>query len=193
PPQVDPTQIETPASAAVAHEVAQKSIVLLKNAPGTLPLDRAHVGSIAVVGALAATPDLGDHGSSWAAPSSAVAPLDGIRAAAGAIPVTLAATAPLSPEGQAVGAASDIPGVVAGLTYLDEGEGLITIGDRAGLVLPRDQDTLIASVAALNPRTIVVLEGSGALTMPWLDAVAAVLMAWYPGQSGGTAIGEVLF
>src|SRR5439155_1028313 len=59
--------------------------------------------------------------------------------------------------------------------------------------LPRGQDGLVAAVAAANPRTIVVLEGSGALLMPWLGQVSAVLMAWYPGEAGGTAIAEVLF
>ncbi len=193
PPALDPSKVETPANAAVALEVAQKSIVLLKNAGDTLPLDRTHVGSIAVVGPLAAMANLGDHGSSLAAPSSAVAPLDGIRADAGPVTVAYASTDPLSPADQAAIAAADAAVVVAGLTYADEGEGLVTIGDRVGLALPGDQDALIAAVAALNPRTIVVLEGSGALLMPWLDDVSAVLMAWYPGQSGGTGIAQILF
>jgi len=59
--------------------------------------------------------------------------------------------------------------------------------------MPREQNSLIAAVAGLNPRTIVVLEGSGPILLPWLDAVPAVLMAWYPGQSGGDAIAEVVF
>ena len=54
--------------------------------------------------------------------------------------------------------------------YPDENEGqinaLIPHGDRVSLALPRDQDGLIAAVAALNPRTIVVLEGSGPVLMP---------------------------
>ena len=75
----------------------------------------------------------------------------------------------------------------------DEGEGLITIGDRLGLALPRGQDQLITDVVALNPRTVVVLEGSGAITMPWADDVPAIVMAWYPGEEGGTAIADVLF
>jgi beta-glucosidase len=48
-------------------------------------------------------------------------------------------------------------------------------------------------VAALNTRTVVVLEGGSAITMPWVDDVAAILMAWYPGMKGGNAIAEVLF
>jgi beta-glucosidase len=194
PPVTDPTQVGTPAHLDLARDVERESIVLLKNAGTALPFDRAALGSLVVVGDLAARPNLGDLGSSTVIPTSAaVVPLDGIRAAAGAVPVTQVTSMPLSPEDQAAVAAADAAIVVAGLTSDDEGEGAITIGDRASLVLPRDQDALIAAVAALNPRTIVVLQGSGAVLMPWLDDVAAVLEAWYPGQEGGTAIGEVLF
>ena len=193
PPVSDPTQVGTPAHLDLARDVERESIVLLKNAASALPLDRAGLGSLVVVGDLAARRNLGDLGSSTVTPTSAVIPLDGIRAAAGAVPVTHVTSMPLTAEDQAAVAAADAAIVVAGLTSDDEGEGTITVGDRASLVLPRDQDALIAAVAALNPRTIVVLEGSGAVLMPWVDDVAAVLEAWYPGQEGGTAIGEVLF
>jgi beta-glucosidase len=69
------------------------------------------------------------------------------------------------------------------------GEGM----DRTSLSLPGDQDQLIAAVAAANPRTVVVLHTAGAVLMPWLDQVAAVVQAWYPGQQSGDAIAAVLF
>ena len=47
-------------------------------------------------------------------------------------------------------------------------------------------------MAATGTPTVVVLIGGSAITMPWLDAVDAVLMAWYPGQAGGTAVADVL-
>ena len=65
--------------------------------------------------------------------------------------------------------------------------------DRPSLALPADQDRLISEVAAANPRTIVVLNTASAVTMPWLSNVAAVLEAWYPGQTDGTALADVLF
>jgi beta-glucosidase len=40
---------------------------------------------------------------------------------------------------------------------------------------------------------VVVLQTGGAVTMPWLDDVAAVLQAWYPGQECGNSIADVLF
>jgi len=193
PPVPDPTQIETTAHTSLTRQVADEAIVLLKNDSSALPLDRTRVHSIAVVGPLAAMANLGDHGSSLVNPSFAVAPLDGIQAGAGSVAVTYVPSAQLSMSDQATVAAADAAVVVAGLTFNDEGEGQVTIGDRANLALPGDQDQLIAAVAAANPRTIVVLEGSGALLMPWVDQAAAILMAWYPGQEGGNAIADVLF
>jgi beta-glucosidase len=65
--------------------------------------------------------------------------------------------------------------------------------DRRSLALPADQDALISAVAAANPRTIVVLNTSSAVTMPWLAQVAGVVEVWFPGQTAGTAISRVLF
>ena len=49
-------------------------------------------------------------------------------------------------------------------------------------------------VAGKADTTVVVLEGGSAITMEsWVDAADAVLMAWYPGHMGGTAIAEVIF
>ena len=69
------------------------------------------------------------------------------------------------------------------------GEGM----DRQSLALPGDQDRLITAVARNNPRTVVVLNTPGPVLMPWLDAVAAVLQVWYPGEQFGTALARVLF
>jgi beta-glucosidase len=59
--------------------------------------------------------------------------------------------------------------------------------------LPGRQDELISRVAAVSGRTVVVLQSGGPVAMPWLDKVAAVLQAWYPGQECGNAIADVLF
>jgi beta-glucosidase len=59
--------------------------------------------------------------------------------------------------------------------------------------LPWGQDALIEAIAAANPKTVVTLTGGGAVdTHRWLDKVPALLMTYYPGQEGGTAIAEVL-
>jgi beta-glucosidase len=66
-------------------------------------------------------------------------------------------------------------------------------GDRP-YALPSEQTQLIRDVAAVNPHVVVILEAGGNVAMKdWIDQVPALMDAWYPGQAGGRAIGEVLF
>ena len=65
-------------------------------------------------------------------------------------------------------------------------------GADRSLALPGDADQLIAAVAAVNPRTVVVINSGGAVLMPWLANVAGVVEAWYPGEEDGTAVAAVL-
>jgi beta-glucosidase len=84
---------------------------------------------------------------------------------------------------------ADVAVVAAGFNPPTEGESY----DRT-FELPWGQDALIEAVAAANPRTIVTLTGGGGMdTRRWLSKVPALLHTYYPGQEGGTAVGEVLF
>jgi beta-glucosidase len=65
-------------------------------------------------------------------------------------------------------------------------------GSGPTLALPEDQDRLIEEVAAANPRTIVVLNSGGPVSMPWRDRVRAILEMWFPGQEGGWATARLL-
>src|SRR5690348_5294011 len=65
--------------------------------------------------------------------------------------------------------------------------------DRFSLNLPSAQDELISAVAAANPHTVVVVNAGAPVAMPWLSQVAAVVDAWYPGESNGTALASVLY
>lgn len=65
--------------------------------------------------------------------------------------------------------------------------------DLPNMRLPGRQEELIEKVAAVNPRTVVVLQTGGPIEMPWLDKISAVIQAWYPGQEAGNAIADVLF
>ncbi len=65
--------------------------------------------------------------------------------------------------------------------------------DRTGLRTPGDLDAVIEAVAAVNPKTVVVLNTAGPVAMPWLDKVSGVVEAWYPGQFDGEAIAAILF
>jgi len=60
------------------------------------------------------------------------------------------------------------------------------------LTLPGAQDQLVDAVARAQRRTVVVLETGGPVLLPWVDAVAGVVEAWYPGSQGGVAIARVL-
>jgi beta-glucosidase len=65
--------------------------------------------------------------------------------------------------------------------------------DRTSLALPGDENALIEAVADANPHTVVVLNTSSAVSMPWLDKVGAVLETWYPGEQYGSALSSLLF
>jgi beta-glucosidase len=58
--------------------------------------------------------------------------------------------------------------------------------------LPGDQDALIDAIASSNPNTIVVLNVSDPVMLPWLSKVRAVVNMWYPGDSGGPATANIL-
>ena len=72
--------------------------------------------------------------------------------------------------------------------YQPESEGM----DLKSLDLSDDQNKLIEAVAAANPKTIVVLETGSPATMPWIDKVAGVVEAWYPGIRGAEALANIL-
>jgi beta-glucosidase len=86
-------------------------------------------------------------------------------------------------------AQSDIALVFVGTNGDWESEG----HDRADLELPGEQAALIERVAAANPNTVVVLQTGSPVIMPWLEKVAGVIQAWFPGQECGHAIADVLF
>lgn len=83
---------------------------------------------------------------------------------------------------------SDVALIFGGMPKGFESEG----HDRPDMQLPGDQDALIAAVAAANPNTVVVLNVGSPVEMPWAGDVAAIVLAYYPGQEGGNALANVL-
>jgi beta-glucosidase len=199
----------------LAMKAAIESMVLLKNDNNTLPIKG--VTKVAVLGAkvpyrttnggstntggtvdFATDVRTGDLGSSrvYHDPSKGVGPYDGIKNTAPA-GVTVVNGNTAADAGDA-----DFVVVVAGLTAQDEGEEYTLAGDRATLGLDAKQTdpqyqsiqgNLIQSVVALGKPMVVVLEGASVIDMPWLSSVPAVVMAWYPGQAGGLALGGLLW
>ncbi|GAA1968229.1 glycoside hydrolase family 3 protein [Amycolatopsis minnesotensis] len=88
----------------------------------------------------------------------------------------------------ALAAETEVAVVVVATTDEVESEGF----DRTSLALPGRQDELVARVAEANPRTIVVVNSGSPVEMPWAADVDVVLLTWFPGQSGGAALADVL-
>jgi beta-glucosidase len=91
---------------------------------------------------------------------------------------------------RAVAAASDadVAIVCIGTTGETESEG----HDRKDMDLPGRQDELIRRVAAVNDRTVVVVNAGAPIAMAWADDVASVLQCWFGGQEMGGALADVL-
>ncbi len=85
-------------------------------------------------------------------------------------------------------AEADAAVVVVGSAELTESEGF----DRPTLALPGRQDELIRRVAAVNGRTIVVVNSGMPVLMPWAEQAGAIVYAWLPGQEFGSALADVL-
>lgn len=189
PANLDRSAVAGPAHAALSRESAEKSFVLLKNERAALPLDPTGVRKLALIGPFASRLNLAGTGSSRMVPPYLVTPEDGIRELAPKVEL-------VSDEGDKpwlaaqAAAGADAALVFVGLTEKDESEGL----DRRHLSLSVHHEELILTVAAANPRTIVVLSTGGALaTENWIDRVPAALVAWYPGMEGGNALARTLF
>lgn len=186
--------------AALARQAAAKSAVLLKNEGTLLPLSLERLRKIAVIGRLAARPNIGDmKGSSHVYPPYVVTPLDGIREKAGS-GIEVLYSEGVNPEDyRLIVKEADAVIVVAGLTSDDEGEYIPHWnsgcgGDRDNLGLKHHDIEMIQSVATMNRNTIVVMQGGGAImTEPWDSSVRAILMSWYPGMEGGHALADILF
>ncbi|EMD62022.1 glycoside hydrolase family 3 protein [Bipolaris sorokiniana ND90Pr] len=96
----------------------------------------------------------------------------------------------LAAEAQDLAKDCDYAIVFTGHTPVWETEGQ----DQASFHLPREgtQDKLIAAVSSVNPKTIVVNSTGVPVALPWLDNVAALVQAWFPGQEAGNAIADIL-
>ncbi|NUP46935.1 MAG: glycoside hydrolase family 3 [Catenulispora sp.] len=179
----------SPNHVTTARGLAQEGTVLLKNASGVLPFGSA-VSSIAVIGADASTKPItqgNPNASGYVTSSGTVTPLQGITARANTSGVKVGYDDGTNSSTAASLAASSSVAVV--FVGKSEGEN----DDQANIDLAASDNALISSVAAANPHTVVVLNTGSAVTMPWLNSVAGVFEAWYPGQEDGNAIAGLLF
>ena len=187
----------------LALRAAREGITLMKN-DGLLPLNRGKIRRLAVLGKLAENENIGDWGSSRVYPPYVVTPLEGLRRIVPDTELIFCDGSDLEVAKKAAREADAILFVV-GLDHGDEGEYVAPQdldpnqfetmgGDRKDLSLHRDEIRLIQAAAPENENSIVVLMGGNTLLVePWFDQVRSVLMAYYPGQEGGTALAEILF
>ncbi|MGY1823073.1 glycoside hydrolase family 3 C-terminal domain-containing protein [Geodermatophilus sp. SYSU D00079] len=181
---------------ALARELAARCAVLLRNERGTLPL--APGTRVAVVGEFARTPRFQGGGSSHVHATRVEAALDAVQELAG-VEVPFAPgfaldgagdAAALREEAVALARSAEVTVVFAGLGEAEESEGF----DRESLDLPAGQVELIRAVAAVAPRTVVVLSHGGVVSLEgWHDEVDAVLEGFLLGQAGGGALADLLY
>ena len=88
----------------------------------------------------------------------------------------------------AAAAGAEVAVVVVGTNADWETEG----EDRDDMHLPGAQDELVRRIAAVNPRTVVVVNAGSPVSMPWLGEVAAVMQVWFPGEAFGEALADML-
>lgn len=198
-----PEQLKT------AYEVAKRSIVLLKN-DGLLPLNLKRVKKIAVIGDNARCKQaLGGVGAGVKTLRE-VTPLDGIREAVGngaevvwaqgyptygeqqrnkRISPQMAPDRKLLAEAVKLARKADVVIFVAGDNREIETEG----SDRVSIKMPQGQNEVAKALAAANKNLVTVVVTGGPLELEAVrDASKALLISWFNGSEGGTALGDVL-
>jgi beta-glucosidase len=225
-PYVDPAEAErvneTPEHRALALKAAREAIILLKNENNLVPLDRAKIRSIAVIGPNAGHVELGEYSGG---PTHKVSIVDGIRQKVGeritvnyaegckitlgdpktGVPTWANDVVKLSDpaedrkkiaEAVKAAQASDVAVVVVGDNVETTREGWAEnhLGDRDSLDLLGSQNDLVRAVVETGKPTIVFLIGGRPLSINYIaEKVPAVFEGWYLGQETGTAVADVLF
>lgn len=200
---------------AIAKEIGEEGIVLLKNQKNVLPINVAKTKKIAVIGENAIKMMTVGGGSSSLKVKYETLPLDGIKARFGKNAEVVFARgyvgdvtgeyngvktgrdltdnrsqAELTKEAVELAKNSDFVIFVGGLNKSDfqDSEG----NDRKDMGLPYHQDELISALAKANKNFTVVLVSGNAVEMPWVKEVPSIVQAWYLGSESGHALASVL-
>ncbi|HEX2099601.1 MAG TPA: glycoside hydrolase family 3 C-terminal domain-containing protein, partial [Candidatus Synoicihabitans sp.] len=197
--------VDGPTHRALARQAAAESIVLLKNAHGTLPLPAAPAGLLIVGPTAANIPAL--LGNYYGVSSRMVTFMEGLAAR---VPegcrLKYRVGCPLSQPGApgvnytfGAAAISEVVIAVLGLDPSLEGEEGDTVaspvgGDRLRIELPENQRVFLRDLRKHAKKLVLVLTGGSAIAIPEEHELAdAVLQVWYPGCEGGHALADVLF
>lgn len=182
----------------LARRAAAESVVLLRNDGAVLPIGPGS-GRVAVIGEFARSPRYQGAGSSKVNPTRLDAALPELEAALGDAWLGFAAgygvddpeadSPSLRAEAVALAAGADTTVVFLGLPASYESEGF----DRNHIDLPGEQIELLAAVAAVTKRVVVVLANGGVVAVrPWEHHADALVEAWLGGQAGGSGVADVL-
>ncbi|MGI6705588.1 MAG: glycoside hydrolase family 3 C-terminal domain-containing protein [Clostridia bacterium] len=198
---------------ALALELSKKSMVLLKNEGGLLPLDRKKLKSIAVIGPNANSRDalVGNYEGTA---TRYITVLEGIQDAVDENTRVFYAEGchlyrdrvqglgePRDRFAEAISAAerADVVVMCLGLDANIEGEegdasNEYASGDKRDLKLPGLQQELLETIHKVGKPLILVLLSGSALAVTWADQnIPAIIQAWYPGAQGGKAIADLIF
>ncbi|MGN8991570.1 glycoside hydrolase family 3 N-terminal domain-containing protein [Bacteroides clarus] len=205
-------EVEKAANEAVALQASRESVVLLKNADNTLPLNIDKIKKIAVCGPNADEEGYAlTHYGPLAVEVTTV--LEGIREKAQGKAEVLYTKGcdlvdahwpeseiieyPLTPDEQAEIDRAAANARQADVAVVVLGGGQRTCGEnksRTSLELPGRQLKLLQAVQATGKPVVLVLINGRPLSVNWADKfVPAILEAWYPGSKGGTAVADILF
>jgi beta-glucosidase len=193
----EPAPWEREENKALARLATQKSIVLLKNSGGLLPLDKEAIKTVAVVGTRADQVLLDWYSGT---PPYAVSPLEGIRAKVGADVVVKHASNNDGGAAVAVAGSADVvivcvgnhPTGAAGWAKVTKDSYGKEAVDRKIITL--EDEELIKQVYAVNPRMVVVLISSFPYAMNWTqENVPAIVHMTHNSQETGNALADVLF
>jgi beta-glucosidase len=211
-PYVDPAAVPgktmQPADVAAARNAAARSMVLLKNDKGALPLSTS-LKKIAVVGPIADSDDLLGPWAGQGQRSDVVTVADGIRAAAPDADVTVKRGCAITGDGFDTPVSNcpepDEPGFGDVADAAEDADAtVVVVGEASGqsgeaasrqnIDLPGKQQELIDAVKATGKPFVVVMANGRPLTIPSAHAAApAIVEAWFGGIQTGNAIADVLF
>ncbi len=194
-----------------ALKIAEEGIVLLKNAANILPLKRASLKTIAVIGENADRENAYGGGSSQIKAKYEITPLHGLKNLLGSGTTInyvqgykIARNGVADPQmiQQAVDAATkaDAAIIFCGWTHgynynlwSDNAYDAEDV-DKPNMNMPFGQDELIKAVLKANPNTVVVLMGGGPIDITqWVGQAKGIVEGWYPGMEGGNALAKILF
>jgi beta-glucosidase len=189
-----PSVVGSPANMALARRAEDKAIILLKNdtinQAKLLPLNKATLTKIAVLGSLADSYVYGDYSGTPANPP--VSPLGGIRNAlqGTSAQINYVAYSNSIDNAKQAAAAADVVIAVMG----NDGSREVENSDRSDIILPADQTTYLQQIYSVNKKIVLVLINGGPVSFVWEKAnIPAIVEAWFGGEQCGNAVADVLF